>query len=46
LREIGSPDDANVPRHVRVCDYIAGMTDRYALDLYFKLFIPSPWMKK
>jgi dGTPase len=24
-------------------DFIAGMTDRYALTLYQELFIPSPW---
>jgi dGTPase len=24
-----------------VCDYIAGMTDRYALDEYRKLFDPE-----
>lgn len=27
-----------------VCDYIACMTDRYALYTYKKLFIPEPWM--
>jgi len=27
-----------------VCDYIAGMTDRYAIKLYQQLFIPSGWM--
>lgn len=26
-----------------VCDYIAGMTDRYAIDLYEELFIPRVW---
>lgn len=26
-----------------VCDYIAGMTDRYAMKLYERLFIPSAW---
>ena len=25
-------------------DFIAGMTDRYALNLYAKLFLPRPWM--
>jgi dGTPase len=24
-------------------DFIAGMTDRYALNLYAKLFLPKPW---
>ena len=26
-----------------VCDFIAGMTDSYALSLYSKLFLPSKW---
>ena len=26
-----------------VCDYIAGMTDNYALDKYTEIFIPSGW---
>ena len=26
-----------------VCDYIAGMTDNYAVDKYTKLFIPMGW---
>ena len=26
-----------------VCDYIAGMTDHYAVDKYTELFIPSGW---
>ena len=25
------------------CDYISGMSDRYALKVYEDLFIPSPW---
>jgi dGTPase len=28
---------------VCVCDYIAGMTDRYAFTLFEKLFLPMPW---
>lgn len=32
--------DANEPIKRIVCDYIAGMTDRYALDEYSKLFDP------
>ncbi len=27
----------------RIADFIAGMTDRYALRLYEKLFLPEPW---
>ena len=26
-----------------VCDYIAGMTDQYAVQKYTELFIPSGW---
>ena len=26
-----------------VCDYIAGMTDKYAVDKYTELFIPAGW---
>ena len=26
-----------------VCDYISGMTDRYAIDIYSELFIPHVW---
>ena len=26
-----------------ICDFIAGMTDSYALNLYHKLFLPSKW---
>lgn len=29
--------------HRRVCDFIAGMTDRFALDLYTHIFMPKPW---
>ena len=27
-----------------VCDYIAGMTDKYAVDKYTELFIPMGWI--
>lgn len=26
-----------------VCDYIAGMTDNYAIEKYLKLFVPKEW---
>lgn len=29
-----------------VCDYIAGMTDKYAVDQYFDAFIPKAWAVK
>ena len=28
----------------RVCDFIAGMTDRYAFNFYEKIFLPQPWL--
>lgn len=28
---------------VGVADFLAGMTDRYALNLYYQLFLPRPW---
>ena len=33
--------DASLER--RVVDFIAGMTDRYALDFYERIFLPKPW---
>ena len=35
------PDEKTA--HRQVCDFIAGMTDRYALELYEHLFMPKPW---
>ena len=35
--------DEERERHRRVCDFIAGMTDRYAITLYTQLFMPRPW---
>lgn len=29
-----------------VCDYIAGMTDRYAVNVFNSIFIPARWMRK
>lgn len=28
-----------------ICDYIAGTTDRYAVNLFNNIFIPKPWQK-
>jgi len=36
-----SPGDT--PERV-VVDYLAGMTDRYAVAMFEKLFMPRPWM--
>jgi dGTPase len=43
-REMGHPVE-EMERERQVCDFIAGMTDRYTLDLYHRLFLPRPWMK-
>lgn len=32
--------------HRMVCDYVAGMTDRYALSVYQYIFLPEPWTVK
>jgi dGTPase len=42
LEEIGSRDFYDDPSTC-VCDYIAGMTDRYAFNLFEKIFLPMPW---
>ena len=34
--------DNGQPREQVVCDFIASITDRYALNLYQKIFFPSP----
>lgn len=34
-------ESEGIPR--AVCDYIAGMTDNYALEVYHALFIPRSW---
>ena len=36
----GGPQKADPQK---VTDFIAGMTDRYALNLYEKIFLPKPW---
>jgi len=41
--EIGPWPEDKAAREREVCDFIAGMTDRYALDLYQNLFLPKPW---
>ena len=40
-QELGRPLGADIPRSA--VDYIAGMTDRYAIHMYEKLFVPRPW---
>ena len=43
LKESGMSDDGE-PLERRVCDFIAGMTDRYAFNYYEKIFLPQPWL--
>ncbi|MCD8096368.1 MAG: deoxyguanosinetriphosphate triphosphohydrolase [Ruminococcus sp.] len=33
-------------KETAVCDYIAGMSDKYAADEYVKIFIPAAWSKR
>ena len=43
LREKGATTSLVIETHRKVCDFIAGMTDRYAMGLYEHLFFPKPW---
>jgi dGTPase len=42
LEETGVRDFYDSPATC-VCDYVAGMTDRYAFTLFEKIFLPMPW---
>jgi dGTPase len=33
----------NEPNERRVADYIAGMTDRYAIQVFERCYVPGPW---
>lgn len=41
-KEMNVENSDNLPRERVVCDLIASMTDRYALERYAKIFFPSP----
>ena len=41
-RLVGPPGDL-AERHRQTADYIAGMTDRFAMQIYQDNFLPSPW---
>jgi len=46
---VAHPDEyldmkSDEPAERLALDFIAGMTDRYALNLYAKLFLPKPWV--
>ena len=36
-------EEKNETRERAVCDYIAGMTDIYAIDRFEELFVPQAW---
>lgn len=36
-------ENENEPLERVVCDYVAGMTDRYAIRKFYDLFIPTSW---
>lgn len=37
--------DINCSNEEIICDYIAGMTDRYVINIYKQIFIPKSWNK-
>lgn len=39
------PSDSFLDREQKVIDYIAGMTDRYAVYIFEKIYIPKGWNK-
>ncbi len=40
---IDIPKEKNPNKHRVVCDFIAGMTDRFAIMTYERLFVPQQW---
>ena len=43
LPDYGAACDNSGPVETTVADFVAGMTDRYALALFQELFMPQPW---
>jgi dGTPase len=41
--EVSGKKELRYDINQEVCDFIAGMSDRFALSLYDSLFIPKPW---
>ncbi len=37
------PSEKKIDKHSIVCDFIAGMTDRFALSTYERVFLPKGW---
>jgi dGTPase len=44
--EIPADDASSAPLAVRVCDFLAGMTDRYALSRFQRHLVPHPWAEE
>jgi dGTPase len=40
---VAIPKEEKLDKHRVVCDFIAGMTDRFALMTYERLFLPQQW---
>lgn len=40
-----STNEENINNEQKVIDYIAGMTDRYAINRWKEINLPSPWME-
>ena len=38
------PAEKKLNKHRMVCDFVAGMTDRFAMETYERLFLPQQWM--
>ena len=43
LNDYGGRGEEGGTDEIAVADFLAGMTDRYAMNLYQKLFFPQPW---
>ena len=41
--EFGRLMEEGEPKERVVCDYVAAMTDRFAINLYEEIFIPKSW---
>lgn len=41
--QVGGRRFRDDPVEISVADFVAGMTDRYAMNLYQDLFLPRPW---
>jgi dGTPase len=43
LGEAGGPLDRGTPLHTAITDFLAGMTDAYAMTLFDRLVVPKRW---